>query len=196
MTDRRLWMTGVAVALAMLAAAAPLGAQVTAMPGPPEEPPKAEEPAKPAEPPKGTEPAKGEPTSLIGGGDGLSFKSESGDFSLQLGFWGQTRFQAYDRDQWRRTDRTALTPPIPVENIGVTQLTFDIPLLRFYMRGNTFKPWLTYKLELNLVANDEGLREVLIPPVDPVTGSNAVLVRAGTEAQDGRTVKMVDYWLD
>jgi Phosphate-selective porin O and P len=192
MTDWRLWSRLVAGAIALAGfAAMPLRAQVTAMPG-------IEEPARPAEPPNAAEPPKGasEPTSLVGNGDGISFESASGDFSLQLGFWGQTRFQAYDKDQWRRVDRTALTPPIPVENVGVTQLTFDIPLLRFYMRGKTFKPWLTYKLELNLVANDEGLREILIPAVDPVTGSNSVLVRAGAEAQDGRTVKLVDYYLD
>jgi phosphate-selective porin O/P len=138
----------------------------------------------------------GGPPKSIGNGDGVSFSSESGDFTLQLGFWGQFRFQAYDRDHWRRTDRTDLTPPIPVENVGVTQLSFDLPHVRFYLHGNTFKKWLTYKVEMSLVENDEGLREVLIPPVDPVTGSNAVLVKAGSESQDGRTVKLVDYYLD
>src|SRR5262249_1206683 len=77
----------------------------------------------------------------VGGGEGVSFSSDSGDFPLQLGFWGQTRFQAYDRDQWRRTDRSDLTPPIPVENVGLTQYNFDLPLLRFYLRGSMFKPW-------------------------------------------------------
>jgi hypothetical protein len=192
MTDRGLWKRLVMAAIALSGfAATPLRAQVTAMPG-------IEEPARPAEPAAPTEPPKGssEPTSLVGNGDGISFATPSGTFSLQVGFWGQTRFQAYDKDQWRRADRQDLLPPIPVENVGQTQLTFDIPLLRFYMRGHTFKPWLTYKLELNLVANDEGLREILIPGVDAINGSQPVLVRAGAESQDGRTVKLVDYYLD
>ena len=131
----------------------------------------------------------------VGGGKDVSFSSESGNFTLQLGFWGQTRFQAYDRDQWRRTSRGILTAPIPVENVGLTQLNFDLPLLRVYARGTMFKPWLTYKLEISLVENDEGLREVFIPALDP-TGSQAVLVRAGAESQDGRTVKLIDDYID
>ena len=92
MTDRRLWRTLVVAAIAVLGfVATPLRAQVTALPGI-EEPAKPAEPASPAEPPKSSP----EPTSLLGNGDGLSFESASGDFSLQLGFWGQTRFQAYD----------------------------------------------------------------------------------------------------
>src|SRR5690242_12117816 len=116
MIDRRLWRKLAVAAIAMSGfVAAPLRAQVTALPG-------IEEPARPAEPTPAAEPPKGsaEPTSLVGDGDGLSFTSASGDFSLHLGFWGQTRFQAYDKDQWRRVDRTTLTPPIPVENVGLT----------------------------------------------------------------------------
>jgi hypothetical protein len=204
MTDRKLWRGLVAGVLATLGLAGTL--LKAAEPAPPKGAPSSAgteastSAATPANPPEPADAAAhggdGTPTSLIGNGDGLSFESASGDFSLHLGLWGQTRFQAYDEDQWRRVDRTTLTPPIPVENVGLTQLTFDIPLLRFYMRGNTFKPWLTYKLELDLVETDQGLREVLIPAVDPVTGSNAVLVRAGAETQDGRTVKLVDYFLD
>jgi hypothetical protein len=132
----------------------------------------------------------------LGGGKGLSFASSNGDFSLHLGFWGQFRFQLYDQDQWRRTSRTILTPPIPVENIGETQETFDIPFARLYFAGNAFKPWLTYRLETDLVENDQGLREVFIPACDPIAGCNSVLIRSGSESLDGRTVKLVDFYLD
>ncbi|HEV8119389.1 MAG TPA: hypothetical protein VGQ67_00150 [Candidatus Polarisedimenticolia bacterium] len=147
------------------------------------------------------QPAEAPPPQVIagedlGGGNGLSFASASGDFSFRIGFWGQFRFQLYDKDQWRRTSRTILTPPIPVENIGETQETFDVPRLRLYFAGNTFKPWLTYRLETDLVADDQGLREVFIPACDPIAGCNAVDIRAGTESQDGRTLKLVDFYLD
>jgi hypothetical protein len=132
----------------------------------------------------------------LGGGNGVSFASSNGDFSLHIGFWGQFRFQLYKQDQWRRTSRTILTPPIPVENIGEIQQTFDVPFLRLYFSGNAFKPWLTYRLETDLVESDQGLREVFIPPCDPIAGCNAIDIRAGSETQDGRTVKLVDFYLD
>src|SRR5262249_26099865 len=132
----------------------------------------------------------------LGDGNGLSFTSASGNYSLHLGFWGQIRFQLFDRDQFRRTSRTIVVPPIPVEHIGGTEQTFDIPRARCALWGNAFRPWLTYKVEADLVANDEGLRQVFLPPVDPISGANAVLIRAGAEDQDGRTLKLVDFYLD
>src|SRR5215831_1978893 len=81
------------------------------------------QPATPPNPAPAEEPPKGHVVmgEDLGGGNGLSFASSDGNFSLRLGFWGQFRFQLYDKDQWRRTSRTILTPPIPVENIGETQ---------------------------------------------------------------------------
>jgi hypothetical protein len=167
----------------------PAAPAVTAAPAPQE--------PQPAQPPTSPPPAGhiviGDD---LGGGNGLSFASSTGDFSFRVGFWGQFRFQLFDRDQYRRTSRTILTPPIPIENIGQTQETFDIPRLRLYFAGNAFKPWLTYRLETDLVADAQGLREVFIPPCDPIAGCNSVLIRAGTESLDGRTVKLVDFYLD
>jgi hypothetical protein len=186
----------------------PQPAQPPAGQAPAEQPPAGSTPAAP-QAPAGTQapaqsPAEAPPKSHVivgedlGGGNGVSFSSSSGDFSLRLGFWGQFKFQMYDKDQWRRTNRNISTAPIPVENIGETQETFDVPRLRLYLSGNAFKPWLTYRLESDLVANDEGLREVFIPPCNLGSGANCsgIDVRAGSETQDGRTVKLVDFYLD
>ena len=145
---------------------------------------------------KPQEPTVEGPKKPFAAGDGITFASSDGLYSMQFGVYGQFRFRVYDVQQWRRTDRSIITPPIPVEDIGETLTTFTIPLLRVYLRGNAFKPWLTYRIEANLVANDEGLREVFIPAVDPTAGFPGVNLRAGAESLDGRTFKLMDFYLD
>ncbi|HKB07678.1 MAG TPA: porin, partial [Candidatus Polarisedimenticolia bacterium] len=168
-------------------AAAPRAPAPAPTPTPTPEPSPAPGPSTPVSPP--------EP---LGEGNGVNFRSADGVNTLQLGFAGQIRFRVFDRDQFRRTDRTDTAPPIPVENIGQIEKSFSIKLLRLYLQGTAFKPWLAYKLETNLVANDEGLREVFIPPIDTNTNPTtpAVLIRSGSESQDERTLKLVDFYID
>jgi hypothetical protein len=162
----------------------------------PQTPPPASAPAPaPAAAPTSTEGTK----SPVGGGDGVTFASTDGNYSLQLGLIGQFRFRVYDHHQVRRTSRTITSPPIPVEDISQVEKSFNIRLLRLYLKGNAFRPWLTYKLEADMVANDEGLREVFIPQFTLPAGggsTQAVLIRAGAETLDGRTTKVVDFYLD
>src|SRR4029077_15918191 len=98
----------------------------------------------------------------VGGGQGVTFRSSDHVNSLNLGFAGQFRFRVFDRTQYRRTNRAITTPPIPVENIGLTEPSFNVRLLRLYLTGSLIRRWISYKLETDLVANDEGLREVFI----------------------------------
>jgi hypothetical protein len=175
------------------------------VPAPAQAAPQAPESQSPAggQPPK-DEPAREEPPAQavkrnIGGGDGVSVVSPDGNYSLQLGIIGQFRFRVYDHVQVRRTSRTIVSPPIPVEDIGQVERSFNIRLLRVYLKGNAFCPWLTYKLETDMAANDEGLREVFIPQFTIPAGggsTQAVLIRAGAEDLDGRSVKIVDFYLD
>jgi hypothetical protein len=113
-----------------------------------------------------------------------------------VGFYMQGRFQWLDFDRYVRQNPLTSSPPIPVENLGEQDKSFDIRRLRLYFRGALGKPWLTYKLELDLVGNDEGLRSVFIPPGDPATGFVGVDVQSGAEDKDGRTVKLLDAYLN
>jgi len=167
----------------------------------PENPPPAAKPAPapaaPAPTPPPPAPTPPPPENPVGGGQGVTFRSSDHINSLNLGFAGQFRFRVFDRDQYRRTNRSIITPPIPVENISQTEQSFNVRLLRLYLTGTLIRRWISYKLETDLVANDEGLREVFIPSFDLSTGATKpVLVRAGNESLDGRTVKLVDFFID
>src|SRR5215813_7565440 len=124
---------------------------------PPSEP--APPPSEPTAPPKAWKP-----------GEGLTFATPSGDTTLNMGFYMQFRFQWLDYDRYVRSNPLLSSPPIPVENLGEQDKSFDVRRLRVYFRGALGYPWLSYKLELDLVGNDEGLRSVFIPPGDPATG--------------------------
>src|SRR5437899_2983504 len=92
----------------------------------PAPPATAQPPAVPAPTPPPPAPAPAEsPQTPVGGGEGVTFRSADGNNSLQLGFAGQIRFRVFDRTQYRRTNRSIITPPIPVENIGQTEQSFS-----------------------------------------------------------------------
>lgn len=97
-------------------------------------------PVAPAEPPKTettVDPVKGF----------VTFKS--GDNSMTLGAWGQFRATVDDREEF-----SADTDPAGsgyLKNDGLST-SFSIPRLRIYMLGTVFKPWMRYKIEVELAS--------------------------------------------
>jgi hypothetical protein len=128
-------------------------------------------------------------------GNGVTIASQDGDTKINIGFYAQFRFQYLHQDMWRRTDLTDQSPPFDVENIGDSEPSFAMRRLRLFGQGTIWKPWINYKLELDLAGNDEGLRSVFIP--SNVNGVfEGVNVTAGPSDQDGRTVKLLDAYVD
>lgn len=75
----------------------------------------------------------------------VTFKS--GDNSLTLGAWGQFRMTVDDREEFSAdTEPTSLGY---LQEDGAS-VAFSIPRLRFYMLGTVFKPWMRYKIEVEL----------------------------------------------
>jgi hypothetical protein len=132
-------------------------------------------------------------------GQGVTVASEDGNTKINVGFYGQFRFQDAYRDVWRRSDLNQTFPPFTVENVGETDPTFRVYRLRLYAEGSVWKVWMRYKLELDLAGNDEGIRSIFIPPVFTSGGSSdfpGVNVTQGVQDQDGRTVKVLDWYID
>jgi len=75
----------------------------------------------------------------------VTFKS--GDNSLTLGAWGQFRATVDDREEFSADTDVAGSGYL--ENDG-TSVAFSIPRLRLYILGTVFKPWMRYKLEIEL----------------------------------------------
>jgi len=75
----------------------------------------------------------------------VTFKS--GDNSLTLGAWGQFRATVDDREQF---DGDTVGSGLGKED--GTSTSFSIPRLRLYLQGTAFKPWMRYKVEIE-VAN-------------------------------------------
>lgn len=75
----------------------------------------------------------------------VTFKS--GDNSLTLGAWGQFRMTVDDREQFSADTDTAGSGYLVNDGEAVA---FSIPRLRFYMLGTVFKPWMRYKIEVEL----------------------------------------------
>ncbi len=75
----------------------------------------------------------------------VTFKS--GDNSMTLGAWGQFRMTVDDREEF-----SADTDPAGLGYLkdDGTSVAFAIPRLRFYMLGTVFKPWMRYKIEVEL----------------------------------------------
>lgn len=129
-------------------------------------------------------------------GNGVTFSSGDGNYTLNIGFFGQFRGESLDRDEFRRAD---LNPSLPyrVENIGVQEPSFETRRLRLRFAGNFYKPWMSYKIELDLADNDEGLREVFIPSFNTTGGSTPPFhVTAGPQDLDQHTVKTRDFYVD
>ncbi len=137
-------------------------------------------------------------TTKLDPGNGITFSTEDGSSTLNLGFWTQFRFQLLDQDQYRRSNFVEITPPFSTENIGVPQPSFQIPRLRVYLRGNLYKTWITYGLQLDLAGNDEGLREVFIPEWQFSSATPSfpqIDIKAGNETKDNHTVKTLDAYI-
>ncbi|MBZ5637191.1 MAG: OprO/OprP family phosphate-selective porin [Acidobacteriia bacterium] len=142
---------------------------------------------------KAAEPVRVEP------GNGVTFSSDDGSTTLNLGMYTQFRFQLLDQDQWRRSQFYEVVPPFTVENVGVTQPSFEVRRFRLFAKGSLHEPWITYRVEADLAGNDEGLRRVFIPEWQFSSASPSfpqLDIRAGQETQDNRTVKTLDAYVD
>ena len=75
----------------------------------------------------------------------VTFKS--GDNSMTLGAWGQFRMTLDDREQFSADLDAAGSGYLKNDGESVA---FSIPRLRIYMLGTVFKPWMRYKIEVEL----------------------------------------------
>ena len=75
----------------------------------------------------------------------VTFKSD--DNSMTLGAWGQFRMTVDDREEFSADTDTAGLGYLKDDG---TSVAFSIPRLRFYMLGTVFKPWMRYKIEVEL----------------------------------------------
>src|SRR5262245_58893440 len=144
-------------------------------------------------------PAQAETTVEVEAGKGVTIASEDGINKINFSFYGQFRFQELSRDIWRRTNLTETFPPFTVENQGQTEPSFQVRRLRAIAQGSFWKVWIRYALEIDLAGNDEGLRSIFIPPVFTAGGVSdfpGVDVTAGAQDQDGRTLKLLDWYVD
>ena len=136
----------------------------------------------------------------VDAGNGMTVRSDDGNTSLNLGFYGQFRFQVLKRKYtWRRSDPVQTFPPFSVENVGDTEPTFQVRRMRLFAQGTIMRRWFNYRVEVDLAGNDEGLRHIFIPPVFTVGGTSdfpGVDITAGPNDQDGRTVKLLDTYVD
>lgn len=73
----------------------------------------------------------------------VTFKS--GDNSLTLGAWGQFRIIADDKEQY-----DADTAGSGVGKEDGTSVSFVVHKIRPYIQGTVFKPWLRYKIEIEV----------------------------------------------
>jgi hypothetical protein len=73
-------------------------------------------------------------------GQGVTVASEDGETSINVGFYGQFRFQVIDRKNlWRRSDLVQAFPPFSVENVGRTEPSFQVRRFRLYAQGTVLK---------------------------------------------------------
>ncbi len=132
-------------------------------------------------------------------GSGVTISSQDGTNKINLTFYGQFRFQELSRDLYQRADLTQTFPPFTIENAGRTEPSFQVRRLRFIASGSVWKTWMRYALELDLAGNDEGLRSIFIPPQVCSGGLcdfPGINVTQGAQDQDGRSVKLLDWYLD
>jgi phosphate-selective porin len=75
----------------------------------------------------------------------VTFKS--GDSSMTIGAWGEFRLTVDDKEQF---DADTSGSGVGVED-GTTA-AFSIPRLRLYVAGSVYKPWMKYKIEIELAS--------------------------------------------
>ncbi len=148
-----------------------------------------------------TRPAMAEATVESEPGNGITVTSSSSDTKVTFGGVIQGRFSLYKRDVYQPTgDAIAqFTAPFAVENVGVKEPSFKIHLFRMFAFGSLYKSWITYRVEIDAAANDQGLRHVYFPQYafGPATPNFPQIdVKAGAEDQDGRTLKVMDAYID
>ena len=132
-------------------------------------------------------------------GKGVTISSEDGNTKINIGLYGQFRFQELRRDLWRRSNLTQTFPPFSTENAGRTEPSFQVRRLRLIAQGSLWKSWVRYVLEVDLAGNDEGLRSIFIPAVQSEGGVldfPGVNVTQGVQEQDGRSLKLLDWYVD
>ncbi len=132
-------------------------------------------------------------------GQGVTIASQDGTTKINISFYGQFRFQELNRDLYQRSNLTQTFPPFSIENNGRTEPSFQVRRLRLAAQGSLWKTWIRYVLELDLAGNDEGLRAIFIPPVFTAGGVSdfpGVNVTQGPQDQDGRSVKLLDWYID
>src|SRR6266850_8576979 len=73
-------------------------------------------------------------------GKGVTIASQDGDTKINIGFYGQFRFQELSRDVWRKSDLLQTFPdPVTgytVENDGRTEPSFQVRRLRLFAQGS------------------------------------------------------------
>jgi phosphate-selective porin len=72
---------------------------------------------------------------------------KTGDNSLTLGAWGQFRTTVDDKDHFDSD-----TSGSGVGQADGTTAAFSIPRLRLYVQGTVFKPWMRYRVEVELAS--------------------------------------------
>ena len=100
--------------------------------------------------------AHGQTTVETEAGKGVTISSEDGNTKINIGFYGQFRFQELSRDLYQRSDLTQAFPPFSVENNGRTEPSFQVRRLRLIAQGSLWKSWIRYVMEVDLAGNDEG----------------------------------------
>ena len=138
-------------------------------------------------------------TVAVAAGEGVTITAPDGVTGIKIGFYGQFRFQYLKRDIWRRSNLVETFPPFSVQNYGREEPSFQVRRLRLTASGAVWKSWMNYGVEIDLAGNDEGLRHVFIPPVFTAGGVSdfpGVDITAGPSDQDGRTLKLQDWYLD
>lgn len=132
-------------------------------------------------------------------GEGVTITGGDGVTGIRIDFYGQFRFAYLKHDIWRRSNLVQTFPPFSVENYGRDEPSFQVRRLRLTAKGAVWKSWMTYGVEIDFAGNDQGLRHVFIPPVFTAGGASdfpGVDITAGPSDQDGRTLKLQDWYLD
>ncbi len=130
-------------------------------------------------------------------GEGLFFANEDNTFQLNLGMYGQFSLENAKVDVYRRNlQDLSGQAQLPVDNIGESRNTFYARKLRLFAKGRLFEPWITYKLEVDALSNDLGIRRAVVA-FDAVQQSATVnITKKDLTENDYRTLKLVDFYVD
>lgn len=139
-----------------------------------------------------------ETTTVYRPGEGITFSNEAGSFRLNLNFFGQIGAESLKRDRFVRNGPNN-SDFNSVRNIGETQYTLFLRKLRFTARGKAFDPNLSFKIEVDLLGNDRGLRRGSMTLNEAIIGGGLPISFSLNEKdwdKDGRTLKLMDFYLE